>query len=74
MHSRPDAGKCRLFRIICVIMFKLLNMFDRASRPTITESVVDLADSAVESANYWSRPKGIWPRGYGPLDIRRLVL
>ena len=31
--------------------FKILNMFDRASRPTITESVVESADSAVESAD-----------------------
>ena len=38
--------------------FKILNMFDRASRPTLTESVVESADSAVESADYWSRPKG----------------
>ena len=36
-------------------------MFDRASRPTITESVVESADSAVESADYWSRPTGNWP-------------
>ena len=42
-------------------------MFDRASRPTITESVVESADSAVESADYWSRPTGNWPSGYGPL-------
>ena len=47
--------------------FKILNMFDRASRPTITESVVELTDSAVESADYWSRPTGNWPSGYGPL-------
>ena len=46
--------------------FKILNMFDRASRPTITESVVESADSAVESADYWSRPTGNWPSGYGP--------
>ena len=37
---------------------KILSMFDRASRPTITESVVESADFAVESANYWSRPAG----------------
>ena len=30
--------------------FKILKMFDRASWPTITESVVESADSAVESA------------------------
>ena len=42
-------------------------MFDRASRQTITESVVESADSAVESADYWSRPTGNWPSGYGPL-------
>ena len=42
-------------------------MFDRASRPTSTESVVESADSAVESADYWSRPTGNWPSGYGPL-------
>ena len=46
--------------------FKILNMFDRASRPTITESVAESADSAVESADYWSRPTGNWPSGYGP--------
>ena len=46
---------------------KILNMFDRASRPTITESAVESADSAVESADYWSRPTGNWPSGYGPL-------
>ena len=46
--------------------FKILNMFDRDSRPTITESVVESADSAVESADYWSRPTGNWPSGYGP--------
>ena len=49
--------------------FKILNMFDRASRPTITESVAESADSAVESADYWSRPTGNWPSGYGPLII-----
>ena len=49
--------------------FKILNMFDRGSRPTITESVVESADSAVESADYWSRPTGNWPSGYGPLDF-----
>ena len=43
-------------------------MFDRASRPTITESVVESADSAVEAADYWSRPTGNWPSGYGPLE------
>ena len=48
--------------------FKILNMFDRESRPTITESVVESADSAVESADYWSRPTGNWLSGYGPLD------
>ena len=42
-------------------------MFDRDSRSTITESVVESADSAVESADYWSRPTGTWPSGYGPL-------
>ena len=42
-------------------------MFDRESRPTITESVVESADSAVKSADYWSRPTGNWPSGYGPL-------
>ena len=42
-------------------------MFDRASRPTITESVVESADSAVESADYWSRLTGNWPSRYGPL-------
>ena len=42
-------------------------MFDRASRPTITESVEESADSAVESADYWSRPTGNRPSGYGPL-------
>ena len=47
--------------------FKILNMFDRASRQTITESVAESADSAVESADYWSRPTGNWPCGYGPL-------
>ena len=41
-------------------------MFDRASRPTITEWVVESADSAVESADYWSWPTGNWPSGYGP--------
>ena len=41
-------------------------MFDRANRPTITESVAESADSAVESADYWSRPTGNWPSGYGP--------
>ena len=46
--------------------FKILNMFDRASRPTITESVEESADSAVESADYWSRPTGNRPSGYGP--------
>ena len=49
--------------------FKILNMFDRGSRPTITESVVESADSAVELADYWSRPTGNWPSGYGPLLI-----
>ena len=44
-------------------------MFDRGSRPTITESVVETADSAVESADYWSRPTGNGPSGYGPLVI-----
>ena len=47
--------------------FKILNMFDRASQQTITESVAESADSAVESADYWSRPTGNWPSGYGPL-------
>ena len=42
-------------------------MFDRDSQPTLTESVVESADSAVESADYWSRPTGNWPSGYGPL-------
>ena len=46
--------------------FKILNMFDRDSRPTITESVVESADSAVESADYWSRLTGNGPSGYGP--------
>ena len=49
--------------------FKILNRFDRDSRPTITESVVESADSAVESADYWSRPTGNGPSGYGPLDL-----
>ena len=31
------------------------------------ESVVESADSAVQLANYWSRPMGNWPSGYGPL-------
>ena len=48
--------------------FKILNMFDRESRPTMRESVVKSADSAVESADYWSRPTGNWPSGYGPLE------
>ena len=42
-------------------------MFDRGSRPSITESVVELANSAIESADYLSRPTGNWPTsGYGP--------
>ena len=44
-------------------------MFDRESRPTMRESVVKSADSAVESADYWSRPMGNWPSGYGPLGM-----
>ena len=36
-------------------------------RPTMRESVVESADSAVQSADYWSRPTGNWPSGYGPL-------
>ena len=51
--------------------FKILNMFDRDSRPTITESVVESADSAVESADYRSRPTGNWPSGYGPLILSK---
>ena len=31
------------------------------------ESAVESADSAVQSADYWSRPTGNWPSGYGPL-------
>ena len=31
------------------------------------ESVVESADSAVQSADYWSRPTGNWPSGYGPI-------
>ena len=31
--------------------FKILNTFDRASRPTIIESAVESADSAVKSAD-----------------------
>ena len=46
--------------------FKILNMFDRESRPTLRESVVKSADSAVQSADYWSRPTENWPSGYGP--------
>ena len=42
-------------------------MFDRESRPTMRESVVESADSAVQWADYWSRPTGNWPSGYGPL-------
>ena len=49
-------------------------MFDRASRPTITESVAESADSAVESADYWSRPTGNWPSGYGPLVLPLLYV
>ena len=64
-------GKMVQIRLICQgkrnsRAFKILNMFDRDSRPTITESVVKSADSAVESADYWSRPTGNWPSGYGP--------
>ena len=33
------------------------------------ESVVESGDSAVQSADYWSRPTGNWPSGYGPLDM-----
>ena len=33
------------------IGFKILNMFDRESRPTMTESVVESADSGIESAD-----------------------
>ena len=40
-------------------------MFDRGSRPTITESVVEPADSAVESADYWSRRREIGLVGMG---------
>ena len=47
--------------------FKILNMFNRESRPTMRESVVESADSAVQSADYWSRPTGNLPSGYGPL-------
>ena len=49
-------------------------MFDRDSRPTITESVVEAADSAVESADYWSRPTGNWPSGYGPLGVYQKLM
>ena len=49
-------------------------MFDRASRPTITESVAESADSAVELADYWSRPTGNWPSGYGPLASINVAL
>ena len=31
------------------------------------ESAEESADSAVESADYWSRPTGNGPSGYGPL-------
>ena len=33
----------------------------------MTELVVELADSAVQLADYWSRPTGNWPSGYEPL-------
>ena len=32
------------------------------------ELVVESADAAVQSADYWSQPTGNWPIGYGPLD------
>ena len=31
-------------------------------------TAVKSADSAVQSADYWSRPTGNWPSGYGPLE------
>ena len=51
--------------------FKILNMFDRESRPTMRESVGESADSAVQWADYWSRPTGNWPSGYGPLVLQQ---
>ena len=39
----PPANSSRL---------RILNMFDRESRPTITESMVESADSAIESASF----------------------
>ena len=50
--------------------FKILNMFDRASRPTITESAVESADSAVESADSMADSSadsvkiGLWVRAF----------
>ena len=38
------------------------------------ESVVESADSAVQSADYWSRPTGNWPSGYGPLLAPTLII
>ena len=36
--------------------FRILNMFNRGSRPTVTELVVESADSAVESSDYTTKP------------------
>ena len=38
------------------------------------ESVVESVDSAVQSADYWSRPTGNWPSGYGPLRLFSVIL
>ena len=55
--------------------FKILNMFDRVSRPTITKPVVESTDSAVESADSTADSSedpvkiGLWVQAFilGPL-------
>ena len=53
--------------------FKILNMFDSGSRPTITESVVYLADSGIESDDSTANSAanslkiGLWVRAFSLL-------
>ena len=59
--------------------FKILNMFDRASRPTIIKSAIESPDGAVKLADSMADSSadpvkiGLWVRPLRPIPTRRLL-
>ena len=58
--------------------FRILNMFNLESRPTITESVVQSADSVVDwtillDSNYNLASIGVWIWALSPIPTRTIL-